>query len=490
MPLFLSKIAGPLQARCRVQMRRRLQVRASLRVTCTAVLFALCAPATLLHAQTGRSLTAARQFQRAQRLRAHLLATPQRLRTHRQYVAVLNAYRAVYHGDPASVDAPKSVYAVAELLEIEGHQFHDTNDLENAREQYAFLRSQYPSSPLCRAALWEQYSLASASLHSRRTHASPSRTAHPGQETRTAVLRARAPQEPAAPAETAAAGSSFTTGLASGSAQSFAQAEDVDSVNAASQGSPAFVEGSSSMTRVLGLGIHRIVIDAGHGGHDSGTLGPHGLEEKTVVLDVALRLGRLLQQRLGMQVIYTRRTDTFIPLQQRTAIANRAHADLFLSIHANSSPQPEVRGVETYYLNFTGSPNALAVAARENAGSGLSVHDLSGLVQKIALTDKIGESRSLAADVQRSLYQGLRPGNPEMHNRGVRQAPFMVLIGARMPSILAEISFLTNASDAAELRRPAYRQRIAESLYRGLAAYVESMDGMRLAENASSTLSQ
>lgn len=441
-------------------------------------MLALCAASPSSLAQTNRSHRAAVQYVHAQQMRAHLLAEPQRLRTERQYAAVLNAYRAVYHGDPASVDAPKSVFAVAELLETAGRQFHNANDLYDARAQYAFLRSQYPRSPLCKTALWAQYALASTSLHSRSTHTSPAFAARSGQKTRTAAVRAHF-------LPTVAANQPVVQDVSAQDATSSVVHEMDDSDSA--QDSPAFVEGSSSMTRVLGLGIHRIVIDAGHGGHDSGTLGPHGLEEKNVVLDVALRLGKLLQQRLGVQVIYTRRTDTFIPLQERTAIANRAHADLFLSIHANSSPEPEVRGVETYYLNFTGSPNALAVAARENAGSGRSVHDLSGLVQKITLTDKIGESRTLAADVQQGLYQGLRRGNPDLHNRGVRQAPFMVLIGARMPSILAEISFLTNASDAADLRQPAYRQRIAESLYHGVAAYVQSMDGMRLAENSNDT---
>jgi N-acetylmuramoyl-L-alanine amidase len=239
----------------------------------------------------------------------------------------------------------------------------------------------------------------------------------------------------------------------------------------------------SSLSRVLGLKIHRIVIDAGHGGHDSGTLGPHGLEEKNVVLDVALRLGKLLQDRLGAEVVYTRRDDTFVPLETRTAIANQAQADLFLSIHANSSRDRSARGVETYFLNFTASPGALAVAARENAVSNKSVYELSDLVRKIALSDKVDESRTFAMDVQRSLYEGLEEGNPGLHDRGVKQAPFVVLIGANMPSILAEISFLTNPQDAAKLRRPAYRQRIAEALYQGVAGYVESMGGVRVAEN-------
>ncbi|MGC2618482.1 MAG: N-acetylmuramoyl-L-alanine amidase [Acidobacteriaceae bacterium] len=238
---------------------------------------------------------------------------------------------------------------------------------------------------------------------------------------------------------------------------------------------------TSSMMRALGLKINRIVIDAGHGGHDSGTLGPGGLEEKDVVLDVALRLGKLLKQRLGADVIYTRSDDTFIPLETRTAIANQAQADLFISVHGNSSPDPAARGVEVYYLNFTSSADALEVAARENAVSNESIHQLSDLVKKIALQDKISESREFAEDVDQSLYAGLEEGNPGLKDRGVKKAPFVVLIGANMPSILAEISFLTNPSDAQELRDEAYRERIAESLYRGVARYVSSMNGMRVA---------
>jgi N-acetylmuramoyl-L-alanine amidase len=238
---------------------------------------------------------------------------------------------------------------------------------------------------------------------------------------------------------------------------------------------------TSSMMRALGLKINRIVIDAGHGGHDSGTLGPGGLEEKDVVLDVALRLGKLLKQRLGADVIYTRSDDTFIPLETRTAIANQAQADLFISVHGNSSPDPSARGVEVYYLNFTSSADALEVAARENAVSNESIHQLSDLVKKIALQDKISESREFAEDVDQSLYAGLEEGNAGLKDRGVKKAPFVVLIGANMPSILAEISFVTNPNDAQELRDEAYRERIAESLYRGVARYVSSMNGMRVA---------
>jgi N-acetylmuramoyl-L-alanine amidase len=269
------------------------------------------------------------------------------------------------------------------------------------------------------------------------------------------------------------------------------RADDVPPAEAGSPGirapepTPSAQHAPNSMVRALGLKINRIVIDAGHGGHDSGTLGPGGIEEKDVVLDVALRLGRLLKQRLGADVIYTRSDDTFIPLETRTAIANQAQADLFISVHANSSPDTSARGVEVYYLNFTSSADALEVAARENASSDQSIHQLSDLVKKIALQDKINESREFAGDVDSSLYTGLDQGNPGLKDRGVKKAPFVVLIGANMPSILAEISFLTNPDDASQLREPQYRQRIAESLYRGVSRYVSSLNGVRVAQAAS-----
>ena len=236
-------------------------------------------------------------------------------------------------------------------------------------------------------------------------------------------------------------------------------------------------DGQRSLVRALGLKVGRIVIDAGHGGHDSGTLGPGGIQEKDVVLDVALRTGKLLHQRLGAEIVYTRDDDTFIPLETRTAIANKAQADLFLSIHGNSSPEPSARGVETYYLNFTSDPDALDVAARENAVSSHSVHQLSDLVRKIALKDKIDESREFAADVDAGLFAGLKAGNPGLRDRGVKKAPFVVLIGAQMPSILAEISFLTNPEDADELREGSYRQRIAEALDAGVERYLRGLSG-------------
>jgi len=229
------------------------------------------------------------------------------------------------------------------------------------------------------------------------------------------------------------------------------------------------------------LKIGKIVIDPGHGGHDTGTIAPNGLEEKNLVLDVAKRLGKLLETRLGADVIYTRQDDTFIPLETRTAIANQEQADLFISIHANSSDDPAARGVETYYLNFTSSPEALEVAARENAVSEKSIHELQDLVKKIALKEKIGESREFAGDVQQSLHRGLALKSPGIRDRGIKKAPFIVLIGANMPSILAEISFISNPGDARRLETPEYRQRIAESLSRGVTKYIGGLSGVKVA---------
>ena len=239
--------------------------------------------------------------------------------------------------------------------------------------------------------------------------------------------------------------------------------------------------GDRSLIRALGLKIGKIVIDPGHGGHDTGTIGPHGLEEKDLVLEVSRRLGKLLETRLGAEVVYTRKDDTFIPLETRTAVANQARADLFVSIHANSSHDAAARGVETYYLNFTSSPEALEVAARENAVSEKSIYELQDLVKKIALKEKIEESREFAWDVQQSLHSGLAVKTPAIRNRGVKKAPFIVLIGANMPSILAEISFVSNPTDEHRLATGEYRQRIAESLYRGIAKYVNGLSGVKVA---------
>ena len=244
-------------------------------------------------------------------------------------------------------------------------------------------------------------------------------------------------------------------------------------------------DGQSTLTRALGLKINRIVIDAGHGGHDTGTIGPTGLMEKDLCLDVALRLGKLIEQKLpGADVVYTRSDDTFIPLEERTHIANDAKADLFISIHANSSPDHGARGVETYYLNLKGSPEAMEVAARENAVSDEGIHDLEDLVKQIARTEKIDESKEFAEDVQDSLAKRIQRTAKPVRNRGVRKAPFVVLIGADMPSILTEISFLSNPADEQLLKKPEHRQRIAEGVFQGVSEYLQSLNSMAMDSTA------
>jgi N-acetylmuramoyl-L-alanine amidase len=235
--------------------------------------------------------------------------------------------------------------------------------------------------------------------------------------------------------------------------------------------------GGMSLARQLGLGARRIVVDAGHGGHDPGTIGRNGLQEKDLVLDVALRLAARLREELGAEVVMTRATDVFIPLEERTAIANSKGADLFLSIHANSSRNTQARGIETYFLNFAKNPHAEAVAARENAISAATLKDLQGLVKAITLNSKIDESRDFAASVQEALVGHLREHyGRDVVDRGVHTAPFYVLIGANMPSILAEIAFVSHPEEERRLRTPEYRERIANSLFHGVRRYLEELN--------------
>jgi N-acetylmuramoyl-L-alanine amidase len=236
----------------------------------------------------------------------------------------------------------------------------------------------------------------------------------------------------------------------------------------------ANVGGNFSVARQLGLGVSRIVIDPGHGGHDPGAQA-FSVSEAELVLDVSLRLEKLLQQQPGVDVILTRRTDEFIALDERTAIANRESADLFLSIHANASATPSAHGIETYFLNFALNRQAEAVAARENAGSGKTMNSLPGIIKAITLNNKLNESRDFASLIQQSLVRGLTPSNGTLKDLGVKQAPFMVLIGASMPSVLAEIAFVTNRQESRLLKSPAYRQKIAESLLAGILKYQQAL---------------
>lgn len=233
--------------------------------------------------------------------------------------------------------------------------------------------------------------------------------------------------------------------------------------------------GDRSLTRVLGLKLGRVVIDPGHGGHDEGTRSKSGLLEKELVLDVSQRLAKLLRERMGTDVILTRTDDIYIGLEERTHRANEKHADLFLSIHANSSPTKTVAGVETYYLNFSAERGDLDLAARENASAESSIADLKEVVSKIALRAKLDESREFAIRIQDSLHKTAVKQNKEAKDRGVKKAPFVVLIGADMPSVLAEIGFLSNTRDEALLKGSEHRDRLAEALYQAIAGYADTL---------------
>jgi N-acetylmuramoyl-L-alanine amidase len=235
-----------------------------------------------------------------------------------------------------------------------------------------------------------------------------------------------------------------------------------------------------SLIRSLGLKLSRVVIDAGHGGHDSGSIGPTGYSEKELVLDVSKRLKILLEAEMDADVVMTRTDDSYVPLESRTEIANKESADLFISIHANSSRVKTVRGVETFFLNFnTQSRDALETAARENAATEHNIHDLHDIVEKITLNDKVDESRELAGYIQTAMSKRSNAGT----NRGVKQAPFVVLIGASMPSVLAEVSFISNPDEERKLKTPAYRQQIAESLFEGIKSYAETLSKIKTAKS-------
>jgi N-acetylmuramoyl-L-alanine amidase len=240
--------------------------------------------------------------------------------------------------------------------------------------------------------------------------------------------------------------------------------------------------GDRTLTRMLGLKIGRIVIDPGHGGYDLGTVGPGGLFEKDIVLSIAHDLQNLIQEQLGAEVFLTRNDDSFISLEERTTIANQHRADLFISIHANSSRNRSISGVETYYLDFAKSDTEREIAARENATTASSVHELEDLIKKIAKADKSAESRELASIVQKNLYSGAHKLFPAAQNRGVRSAPFIVLIGANMPSVLTEVAFISNPRDERLLKKSANQERLVKALFSGIEDYMKAL-GSDLVQN-------
>lgn len=230
-----------------------------------------------------------------------------------------------------------------------------------------------------------------------------------------------------------------------------------------------------SMARQLGLGIRRIVIDPGHGGRDPGCIGKGGIQEKTVVLDICQHLKKLLDNHQGLEVILTRETDIYIPLENRTVIANQKRADLFISVHANSNPSKKRSGVETFYLNFSHDPSVIETAALENATSTKNISDMRNILEKIVKNSKFVESKKLAESIQKNLTQILGKTYKDIKDLGHKGGPFWVLIGVEIPSILVEVSYLSNASEEERLKNPQYRRLIAQGLYNGIMEYIHSL---------------
>lgn len=229
-----------------------------------------------------------------------------------------------------------------------------------------------------------------------------------------------------------------------------------------------------SLAQQLGLGVKKVVIDPGHGGKDPGAMA-HGIKEKDVVLDIAKKLAPVLQQQLGCEVILTRDSDVFIPLEERTAIANTENADLFVSLHVNAHPSSAVRGLETYFLNLTTNAEAMRVAAMENATSTHQMSDLQDILSDIMKNSKIEESSRLAQQVHNSIFDtAVEQGYANIKNLGVKQAPFYVLIGAQMPAILIELAFITNKDDVKNLQDPSFVQILTNEISNGISSYVSS----------------
>jgi N-acetylmuramoyl-L-alanine amidase len=238
---------------------------------------------------------------------------------------------------------------------------------------------------------------------------------------------------------------------------------------------PQPAKSGSSLIRQLGLGIQRVVIDPGHGGKDPGCVGKSGLREKRIVLDVATRLKKILESQENIEVIMTRESDIFLDPESRTVIANQKQADLFISIHANANRNSKLSGVESFYLNFSRDSSVIETAARENATSTKNISKMKEIIEKIVQNSKIVESKELAETIQNNLVKCLSQEYSNVRSLGVKGGPFWVLIGGEMPSVLVEISHLSNATEESRLKSPQYRQRVAQGIYEGIMEYIGSL---------------
>ncbi len=231
----------------------------------------------------------------------------------------------------------------------------------------------------------------------------------------------------------------------------------------------------TSMARQLGLGVRTVVIDPGHGGPRPGTISKTGLQEKEVNLAIALALQKLLREKAGLEAILTRESDVDVPLEDRTVIANQKRADLFISIHSNAHRDRKRSGVETFFLNVNPDPSVIELAAEENATSTKNIGEMKSILEKIVKNSKIQESLALAQAIQKSLVKALAQDLPGIRDLGVKGGPFWVLIGGEMPSVLVEVSHLSNAKEEAKLKTKKYRDLAAQGIYDGIIEYMRSL---------------
>jgi N-acetylmuramoyl-L-alanine amidase len=440
---------------------------------------------------------AAEHFKQAMKWQAALLREKPTPASRQSYLRVINEFEKVWLRDPHYSGCDDAMFFAAQLWKMAADSCKERQYLQKSVEQFQHLLREYPQSGFSLKAFQETIHIfcsqglidpAREQLQSMAKRFPKAKETQRGKQMVSALetqreakaLKVREAQKKQANPEPQ------VSQQASSEIQATAPAPVVVSVPPAAMAKeveplappePALPvqSGEMTLTRTLGLKIAKVVLDPGHGGHDTGTISKSGLMEKDLVLDLALRLRRFLQERLGVEVILTRETDVFLSLEERTAIANKHKSDLFVSIHANSSRNQRINGVETFVLNWANNKEDQALAIRENASAASTVADLQDLVRKIAQNDKIGESRELAAYIQGNLVKTVSGFSPGAKDRGVKQAPFVVLIGAAMPSVLAEVSFLSNPKVALRLAEEDTREEIADGLCGGIERYVFSL---------------
>jgi N-acetylmuramoyl-L-alanine amidase len=409
---------------------------------------------------------AIRAFQSAGRMNAALHQSPSGQRSPQVYLAVISRYREVLLKDPHYSGCDDSLLSIATLYRELAENAQETQYARLAAANYIRLAEQYPLSPHRTDSL---LAAGQVNLDLIKNYTEASRLFR-----RVISLSPGTSQSKVAMDKLAELGKRGDPADSRGNSGSPLKEGPKSSLP---QPQPAQVNstGSRDLTRVLGLKAAKIVLDPGHGGHDYGTQSRSGFKEKDLTLDLALRLKNLINQELGIEVVLTRESDVFVPLEERTRIANQHKADMFVSIHANFSSQAKTSGVETYVLDFARSNSEHELAARENADSHRTIAELEDLVRIIARREKLQESRELARWIQVRLQAEMKRQNPASKNRGIKQAPFVVLAGASMPSILTEVAFLSNKRDADSLQQPKNRQSAAIAMLAGVRQYINSL---------------